>query len=138
MIFTTCSSRPRIVSLISSGSGMRTMTTQKARRRSGGTRVRLGRLISLSRIWVFTVPCKPSFMLVLLRHGKQNIFNFAPHPSVRQLSAQRPRALRASRARYHSISTSESTTQTNHDPLLRSAPNRPPHPLTTPASCVYP
>ena len=103
MIFTTCSSRPRIVSLISSGSGMRTMTTQKARRRSGGTRVRLGRLISLSRIWVFTVPCKPSFMLVLLRHGKQNIFNFAPHLSVLQLHTQQHLVLWVARARYRSI-----------------------------------
>ena len=46
MTFTNCSNTPRIVFLIYSGSGMRAMTTQKARRRSGGIRVRLERPVS--------------------------------------------------------------------------------------------
>lgn len=92
MTFTTCSNRPRIVFLISSGSGMRAMTTQKARRRSGGIRVRLQRPVSSLKTRILTPSSKPSYMLVLLRHGKQNTFCLVLNPSDLQPPTQERRA----------------------------------------------
>ena len=103
MIFTTCSNGPRIVFLISSGNGMRTMTTQELRQRFGGTRVRLERLVPPSETRIFTVSRKLSSMLVLLHHGKQNIFSFVPHLSVPQLHTQQHLVLWVPKARYRSI-----------------------------------
>ena len=52
---------------------------------------------------IFTVSYKPSCMLVLLRHGKQNTFNSVPRPSVPQLPTQLHLVSWVFRARYRSI-----------------------------------